>query len=79
MPVMDGLETTRQLRARGGLWQRVPIIALTANAFNEDREKCLAAGMNGYLSKPIHMDALGEVLNEILQPLELENLNRTHR
>lgn len=55
MPVMSGLEATRLIRAhekREGL-SACPIVALTANAFDEDREKCLAAGMDGFLSKPI--------------------------
>ena len=61
MPVMDGLAATRALRAQG--FDR-PIIALTASAFAEDREACLEAGMDAFLSKPIDRDALLRALAE---------------
>jgi signal transduction histidine kinase/DNA-binding response OmpR family regulator len=52
MPQMDGLEATRRIRALPG-WEKTPILAMTANAFSEDREACLAAGMSEHLVKPM--------------------------
>jgi signal transduction histidine kinase/CheY-like chemotaxis protein len=52
MPVMDGLEAARRMRALGGACAGVPIVAVTANAFASDRDACFAAGMNGFVVKP---------------------------
>jgi len=62
MPAMDGMEATRAIRALGDVRAAVPIIAMTANAFEEDRQACLAAGMDDYLSKPIDVEQLGKAI-----------------
>ncbi|MCR5563637.1 MAG: response regulator [Desulfovibrio sp.] len=68
MPVMDGYAATRAIRSLpGGRGAAVPIIAMTANAFEEDRQKALQAGMNGHIAKPIDVRRLFETLNETLR------------
>ncbi|MDH5785926.1 MAG: response regulator [Chromatiales bacterium] len=63
MPNMDGYEATRRIRDLGGHYSRLPIIAMTANAMEGDREKCLAYGMDDYISKPIKRGTLQQVLD----------------
>ena len=67
MPVMDGLEATRAIRALSHPQAAsIPILAITANAFAQDIDKCTAAGMNGHLSKPIHIHQLLAVLSGLI-------------
>lgn len=67
MPELDGIETTRRIRTQLGL-SHIPIIALTALAMAGDRERCLEAGMNGYLSKPVKLKELLETIEHYLKP-----------
>jgi len=65
MPEMDGLEASRRINAKMTRNARPRIVAMTANAMQGDREMCLAAGMDDYVTKPIRVDALVEALNRV--------------
>jgi CheY-like chemotaxis protein len=71
MPVMDGFTATRRIREwerQAGRTKRLPIIALTANVMSEDRESCIAAGMDAHLGKPIEPGQLVDCLSRYLKP-----------
>jgi two-component system, sensor histidine kinase and response regulator len=62
MPVMDGFQATQEIRNLGEGSASIPIVAVTANAFQSEREKCFSAGMDDYLTKPVDKDRLKESL-----------------
>lgn len=66
MPVLNGLEATRLIRQISGPLAHIPIIALTANASENDKQECLAAGMNGFITKPFHIDEITQTLARTL-------------
>ena len=67
MPVMDGLEATKIIRATPGPCQLVPIVALTANVFASDQAECLASGMDAFIPKPIEVNKLASCIRQLLQ------------
>ena len=68
MPVMDGYQATRAIRALPDpALQTIPILAMTANAFEEDKQNALKCGMNGHISKPINIERLLETLEKVLR------------
>lgn len=68
MPVMDGLEATKRIRALPSAYaKKIPILAMTANAFQEDRQSCLEAGMNGHIAKPLKKE---DIIKELLRSQE---------
>ena len=77
MPEMDGLEATGRIRHwEEGLGTHVPIIAMTAHAMKGDREKCLAAGMDAYVSKPIRPEQLMEAIDATLKQYGITELGK---
>ena len=66
MPEMDGYQASRQIRSLPGVAATIPIVALTANALHEEEAKCLAVGMNGFLTKPLDRPKLVACLQKIL-------------
>ena len=75
MPVMDGLAATRAIRNLGGALGRTPIIAVTANAIEGERQKCLAAGMNDFISKPIEKEKFAAALERWTTPEDEQRLS----
>ncbi len=67
MPVMDGYTATRQLRANAA-WQRLPVIAMTASALAEDRDRALASGMNAHITKPIDVELMLQTMADWIAP-----------
>ena len=71
MPVMDGPETIRHIRATHASWRHVPVIALTADAMSGDKERLLSIGMTGYVSKPIEQRALIQEIHRVLSTWDI--------
>jgi two-component system cell cycle response regulator DivK len=65
MPEMDGYEAIRKMKSKNEL-KDIPVIAITAQAMTGDREKCFEAGANGYISKPVDVNELVKLLNQLL-------------
>jgi CheY-like chemotaxis protein len=74
MPEMDGYEATQRIRERERGQRRLPVVAMTANAMVGDREKCIEAGMDDHIPKPVRMEALHQTLSRWLPPGALSPL-----
>ena len=73
MPVMDGITATKTIRSlKHQDADTIPIIAMTANAFREDKEKCLAAGMNAHLAKPLDIEKMEQTICKQLRDVKIE-------
>ena len=74
MPELDGFEATRRIREKEKLsGNHVPIIALTALAMQGDQERCLASGMDGYVTKPVKLEELFSVIEKVVPSLHLRS------
>lgn len=72
MPVMDGFTCTKKIRQRENTINEIPIVAVTANLMDADRERCMKAGMNGYLEKPINLELLRTTIAKFVLPGQLQ-------
>ena len=74
MPEMDGVEATKVIRDKEKLTgSHIPIVAMTAHAMIGDKERCLAVGMDGYVSKPINVNQLSSVIENVFKVTEEES------
>jgi CheY-like chemotaxis protein len=71
MPVMDGPETIRHIRATDASWRNIPVIALTADTMTGDKERLISIGMTGYVPKPIEQRALIHEIHRVLSTIEV--------
>ena len=72
MPVLDGIAATKLIRELSGTKKNVPIVAMTANAFADDRDQCIAAGMNDFMTKPINASNLYQCIKKWV-PTQISN------
>jgi two-component system sensor histidine kinase/response regulator len=75
MPEMNGYEATEEIRRREVPGHHLPIVALTASAIKGDEDRCLAAGMDAYVTKPVTVKALGAVLTRLLEKEPVDTLS----
>src|SRR6202790_3928209 len=72
MPTMDGLEATREIRIReAGTGRHILIVAMTANAYDEDRRRCFEAGMDGYVVKPVSVAAVRNEIHRVMTEADM--------